>query len=86
MHDYVSLTFCALVTRHLTGQDILSRGSHALTDLLNTVAPPISEHEVLQVWLGHEMKGYEGVVGVVYGAVGNVSRHNGSHSKAKLTL
>jgi hypothetical protein len=44
-----------------------------LTDILNVVAPPISDHEVLQVWLSHDMVGYEGVEGVVYKALTRVS-------------
>jgi len=40
-----------------------------LTDLLNVVAPPISEHEVIQVWLSHDMKGYDGVETLVYRAM-----------------
>lgn len=37
-----------------------------LTDILNAVAPPISEHEVIQVWLSHDMEGYDGVESLVY--------------------
>lgn len=37
-----------------------------LNDILNVVAPPISEHEVIQVWLSHDMKGYDGVESLVY--------------------
>lgn len=37
-----------------------------LTELMNVVAPPISEHEVIQIWLSHDMKGYEGVESLVY--------------------
>jgi hypothetical protein len=51
------------------GQDILAGTSHALTELINTVAPPISEHEVVQVWMTHRMKGYDGVESVVYQGV-----------------
>ncbi|KAG7528615.1 hypothetical protein FFLO_06038 [Filobasidium floriforme] len=50
-------------------QDILAGTSHALTELINTVAPPISEHEVVQVWMTHRMKGYDGVESVVYQGV-----------------
>lgn len=44
-----------------------------MTDLLNVVAPPISEHEVIQVWLGHDMKGYDGIESLVYRALARVS-------------
>lgn len=40
----------------------------ALTQLINTVAPPISAHETLELWLSHPMIGYAGVEGVVYRA------------------
>ncbi|PSR71269.1 hypothetical protein PHLCEN_2v12783 [Hermanssonia centrifuga] len=51
------------------GQDFKRVGLSTLTDLLNVVAPPISEHEVIQVWLSHDMKGYEGVESLVYRAL-----------------
>lgn len=57
------------------GQDILAGTSHALNELINTVAPPISEHEVVQVWMTHRMKGYDGVESVVYQGVEKVSCH-----------
>jgi Family of unknown function (DUF5427) len=43
-----------------------------MTDLLNAVAPPIAEHEVIQVWLSHDMVGYEGVESLVYSALAKV--------------
>ncbi|KAK7694393.1 hypothetical protein QCA50_001579 [Cerrena zonata] len=54
------------------GQDFKRVGLSTLTDLLNVVAPPISEHEVIQVWLSHDMKGYEGVESLVYRALARV--------------
>ena len=42
--------------------------SSTLTTILNTVAPPISAHETLELWLSHPMIGYAGVEGVVYRA------------------
>ncbi|OCH96639.1 hypothetical protein OBBRIDRAFT_787212 [Obba rivulosa] len=47
-------------------------GLSTLTDILNVVAPPISEHEVIQVWLSHDMKGYEGVETLVYRALSRI--------------
>jgi hypothetical protein len=44
------------------------------TDLINAVAPPIAEHEVIQVWLSHDMAGYDGVEELVYRAMAKV-RH-----------
>jgi len=46
----------------------------AFTDILNVVAPPISEHEVIQIWLSHDMEGYEGVENLVYRALARVGR------------
>jgi len=49
-------------------QDLLTNASSTLTTILNTVAPPISAHETLELWLSHPMTGYGGVEGVVYRA------------------
>lgn len=57
----------------ILGQDFKRVGLSTLTDILNVVAPPISEHEVIQVWLSHDMKGYEGVESLVYRALARVS-------------
>lgn len=54
------------------GQDIRRVGLSTFTDILNVVAPPISEHEVIQVWLSHDMNGYEGVETLVYRAIARV--------------
>lgn len=47
---------------------MLNTTSSTLTTILNTVAPPISAHETLELWLAHPMVGYSGVEGVVYRA------------------
>ncbi|CAK9786819.1 hypothetical protein CC85DRAFT_288248 [Cutaneotrichosporon oleaginosum] len=49
-------------------QEILTQANSTLTTLINTVAPPISAHETIELWLSHPMVGYEGVEGVVYRA------------------
>ncbi|KAI9636675.1 uncharacterized protein MKK02DRAFT_25746 [Dioszegia hungarica] len=49
-------------------QDLLHNTQSALSTLMNTVAPPISEHETLELWLSHPLVGYAGVEGVVYRA------------------
>ncbi|KAF8213408.1 maintenance of telomere capping protein 1 [Mycena galopus ATCC 62051] len=54
------------------GQDFRRVGLSTLTDILNVVAPPISEHEVIQVWLSHDMKGYEGIEQLVYRALARI--------------
>ncbi|GBE78117.1 maintenance of telomere capping protein 1 [Sparassis latifolia] len=54
------------------GTDFKRVGLSTLTDLLNVVAPPISEHEVIQIWLSHDMQGYEGVESLVYRALSRI--------------
>ncbi|KAF8591971.1 hypothetical protein K439DRAFT_1401418 [Ramaria rubella] len=54
------------------GQDLKSVSLSTFTDILNVVAPPISEHEVIQVWLSHDMRGYDGVESLVYQALTKV--------------
>ncbi|GFZ47466.1 hypothetical protein JCM24511_05210 [Saitozyma sp. JCM 24511] len=48
--------------------DLVSTTTSTLTTILNTVAPPISAHETLELWLSHPMVGYQGVESVVYRA------------------
>lgn len=50
------------------GQELVNTTSSTLTTILNTVAPPISAHETLELWLSHPMIGYSGVEGVIYRA------------------
>ncbi|EJU00986.1 hypothetical protein DACRYDRAFT_22821 [Dacryopinax primogenitus] len=47
-------------------QDLRTAGISTFNEILNAVAPPIAEHEVIQVWLSHDMHGYEGVESLVY--------------------
>ncbi|KAI0762640.1 maintenance of telomere capping protein 1 [Fomes fomentarius] len=54
------------------GQDFKRVGLSTLTDILNVVAPPISEHEVIQVWLSHDMQGYDGIESLVYRALSRI--------------
>ncbi|KAI5124446.1 hypothetical protein M0805_008330 [Coniferiporia weirii] len=54
------------------GNDLRTVGYSTLTDILNAVAPPISEHEVIQVWSSHDMEGYEGVESLVYKALAKI--------------
>lgn len=79
MHNWISLV-CGLsivsfrtLFNCLSGADFKRVGLSTLTDILNVVAPPISEHEVIQVWLSHDMRGYEGVENLVYRALARVS-------------
>lgn len=54
-------------------KDIADTGMKAMQDIMNAVAPPIAEHEVIQVNLSHDMIGYEGVETLVYRALAKVS-------------
>lgn len=60
-------------TQHSSGQDFKRVGLSTLTDILNVVAPPIAEHEIIQVWLSHDMSGFDGIEGVVFRALSRVS-------------
>jgi len=53
---------------------IAETGMKAFRDVIDAVAPPIAEHEVIQVNLSHDMKGYEGVETLVYRALAKVSK------------
>ncbi|GAA5872787.1 hypothetical protein JCM3774_006330 [Rhodotorula dairenensis] len=48
------------------GKELKTTTLRSLTDLLNAVAPPIAEHEVIEVSLSHDMVGYDGVEALVY--------------------
>ena len=54
------------------GKDLRRVGLSTFNDILNAVAPPISEHEVIQVWLSHDMQGLDGVETLVYSALTRV--------------
>ena len=58
--------------KDVAGADFKRVGLSTLTDILNVVAPPISEHEVIQVWLSHDMKGYNGIENLVYRGLARV--------------
>ncbi|CAE6516597.1 unnamed protein product [Rhizoctonia solani] len=53
-------------------QDLKNVSLSTLTEIMNVVAPPISEHEVIQVWLSHDMQGYEGVESLVYRSLAKI--------------
>jgi hypothetical protein len=54
-------------------KDITDTGFKALKDVMDAVAPPIAQHEVIQVNLSHDMVGYEGVETLVYRSLAKVS-------------
>ncbi|KLO20524.1 hypothetical protein SCHPADRAFT_897804 [Schizopora paradoxa] len=74
------------------GKDLAGKGLSTFNDILNVVAPPIAEHEVIQVWLSHDMEGYDGIESLVYRAFARVMEqieggdlvvNKGSESKPK---
>ncbi|KAH9176979.1 maintenance of telomere capping protein 1 [Lactarius sanguifluus] len=76
------------------GQDLKRVGLSTFNEILNVVAPPISEHEVIQVWLSHDMQGYEGIEPLVYSALarileqvegGDLIVNKGNESKPRVT-
>jgi len=54
------------------GNDLKTVSLSTLSDLLNAVAPPIAEHEVIHVWLSHDLEGYDGVETLVYRALARI--------------
>ncbi|CAG8468768.1 1860_t:CDS:2 [Ambispora gerdemannii] len=50
------------------GSDLKTLGLTTINTVVNAVAPPIAEHEVVEVWLAHDMVGYVGVELLVYKA------------------
>lgn len=60
--------YVTVLTPTYPGHDLVSTTTSTLTTILNTVAPPISAHETLELWLSHPMVGYQGVESVVYRA------------------
>lgn len=56
----------------ILGQDFKSVGLSTFNEILNVVAPPIAEHEVISVLVSHDMRGYDGVESLVYQALSKV--------------
>ena len=55
-----------------TGHDLLAASQTGLSQLLQTLAPPIAEHEVLSIVLSADLAGYDGLEAVVYGALARI--------------
>jgi len=53
-------------------QDLKATSLTTLTGIMNVVAPPIAEHEVIEVTLSHDMEGYDGVESLVYRALARI--------------
>ncbi|KAF8983731.1 hypothetical protein BGZ46_009693 [Entomortierella lignicola] len=54
------------------GNDLKSLTLNSMTTVLDVIAPPIAEHEVVEIWLAHDMVGYVGVESLVYRAFSKV--------------
>ncbi|KAG0151644.1 hypothetical protein CROQUDRAFT_651081 [Cronartium quercuum f. sp. fusiforme G11] len=54
------------------GKDIHATGLKSLTDIMNMVAPPIAEHEIIEVQLSYDMIGYDGIETLVYRSLSKV--------------
>jgi hypothetical protein len=50
------------------GSDIRTFSLNTLTTVVNAVVPPISQYEIVEVWLTHDMIGYVGLESLVYRA------------------
>nr|CAG8492265.1 7013_t:CDS:2 [Entrophospora candida] len=48
------------------GSDLKSLSLNTLTTVVNAVVPPISQYEIVEVWLAHDMIGYIGLESIVY--------------------
>ncbi|CAJ0749506.1 10853_t:CDS:2 [Entrophospora sp. SA101] len=46
--------------------DLKSLSLNTLTTVVNAVVPPISQYEIVEVWLAHDMIGYIGLESIVY--------------------
>ncbi|RUS13965.1 hypothetical protein BC937DRAFT_94534 [Endogone sp. FLAS-F59071] len=54
------------------GTDLRNLTLSSVTTILETVVPAIAEHEIVEVWLAHDMVGYVGVEALVYRAFAKV--------------
>lgn len=76
---YSNLSPKLLFLTSFSGSNLTSTTRKGLTDLLNAVAPPISSHEVLQVTLSHDLKGYDGISDVVFRVLTSVMESHHSN-------
>ncbi|KAG9292243.1 hypothetical protein G9A89_023963 [Geosiphon pyriformis] len=74
------------------GADLKTLSLSTINTVVNAVAPPIAEHEVVEVWLAHDMVGYIGVESLVYRAFmkvmeqvegGDIVMRKGNESKRR---
>lgn len=50
----------------LTGNSLKTLTTASLNTILDNVAPPISEHEVVEIWISHDIAGYIGLEPLVF--------------------
>ncbi|CAG8698081.1 13626_t:CDS:2, partial [Dentiscutata heterogama] len=48
------------------GSDLKTLSLSTLTTVVNAVVPPISQYEVVEVWLSHDMVGYVGLESLTF--------------------
>ena len=53
-------------TNNFTGDDLRSRALPTFTNILHTLAPPISQHERLQIHITHDVVGYPSLDPLIY--------------------
>lgn len=53
-------------------KDLQATGLKSLTDIMNAVVPPISEHEIIEVQLSYDMIGYDGIETLVYRSLSKI--------------
>jgi hypothetical protein len=49
-----------------SGNSLKTLTSASLNTILDNVAPPISEHEVVEIWISHDIAGYVGLEPLVF--------------------
>lgn len=57
----------------------------SLQDIIHAVAPPIAEHEIIEVQLSYDMVGYDGIENLVYKSLAKVGETLGE-ANAKLII
>lgn len=67
--DYVHTTS---LTRSSTGGELRNMAIPTFTNLIHTLAPPISSHERLQIHVTHDLSGYPGADPLVYAVFSRV--------------
>lgn len=60
------------------GKDLQASGLKSLTEIMNVVVPPISEHEIIEVQLSYDMIGYDGIETLVYRSLSKVNSFSAS--------